>query len=133
MTSGAPTCYERRMRWDASRPVPWRRLVREWLVYLVVMVAVMFVAFRDQLTVGLLAGLMASGPMYLLIGSVLAKFGYQRTTLRDLRAQRLSGDGASSASTAATRTRPAPTTRTGGPAPTRRTGASPSRRSAKRR
>lgn len=121
------------MGWDANRPVPWQRLIREWLVYLAVMIVVMFVAFRDQLTIGLLAGLLVSGPLYLIIGSVLAKFGYQRTTLRDLRAQRLAGgDPAGTAGTAG-RSRPAPTRRTGGPAPTRRTGGAAPRRSSKRR
>ena len=26
------------MGWDSSRPVPWQRLVREWLVYAAIMI-----------------------------------------------------------------------------------------------
>lgn len=73
------------MAWDASRPVPWGRLFREWLVYAVVMIAVFVVFLRDTVTGGSVLGLAASFPMYVGFGSVLAKFGYQRKTLRDLR------------------------------------------------
>lgn len=108
------------MRWDSSRPVPWARLTREWLVY----VAVMGVVFGGlalvgaiELTVGAVAGLAVSGPMYLLLGGVLAKLGYQRKTLRELRRESAAANGSASAgapSPGATgpRPRPAPTRRT---------------------
>ena len=32
------------MGWDASRPVPWRRLVKEWLIYAAIMAAIFVVA-----------------------------------------------------------------------------------------
>ncbi|MGA0878977.1 MAG: hypothetical protein ACO3SP_07655 [Ilumatobacteraceae bacterium] len=49
------------------------------------MVHVFIVFFRDTVTGGSVLGLAASFPMYLAFGYVLAKFGYQRKTLRDLR------------------------------------------------
>lgn len=107
------------MSWDSSRPVPWARLVREWLVYVSIMVLV-FVGWTavqgDDFKVSTFAGLLASGPMYVIFGAVLAKFGYQRKTFRDLRAaSRAQGgrgrtDSQSAGSTA--RQRPAPTSRT---------------------
>jgi len=75
------------MAWDSSRPVPWQRLVREWLIYVGVMALLFVLVFRNNL-VGALAGLLISGPLYLGFGFVLAKFGYQRTSLKDLRTER---------------------------------------------
>ena len=80
------------MAWDSSRPVPWQRLIREWLIYIAI-ASVVLVLYRTQvekkpLEVGLFAGMLASGPLYLAFGGVLAKFGYQRKTLKDLKAQR---------------------------------------------
>jgi hypothetical protein len=46
------------MAWDQSRPVPWRRLVRDWLFYVAVMVV--FLAIFGQLDVGVLGGVLAS-------------------------------------------------------------------------
>lgn len=111
------------MAWDANRPVPWRRLVREWLLYVGIMAIVFVVFFNDDGLVGIIAGLLASGPLYLGFGYVLAKFGYQRKTLKELRAEpnaprrgRARGRDSSDAtsSTPATRAKPAPTKRTGG-------------------
>lgn len=111
------------MRWDSSRPVPWNRLIREWLVYAAIMSAVFVIFFRDDNVVGAIAGVLISGPLYLTFGSVMAKFGYTRQRLKDVRsAGRTSGDQAASATadtdsapaTAARRERPAPTSRTGG-------------------
>ena len=109
------------MAWDSSRTVPWRRLVREWLIYVViagVAMTIYFLVTDGELSAGLYAGLLVSGPMYILFGAVLAKFGYQRKTFKDLRAEReaapaasRSGSSSSSSSTA-TRVRPAPTKRT---------------------
>jgi hypothetical protein len=114
------------MAWDSSRPVPWRRLIREWLIYVGiagVALVVYYLARGKKLEVRLFAGLLSSGPMYLLFGGVLAKFGYQRKTMKDLRAERplaaaRSGAGSSGArgaggaSTTGSRSRPAPTKRT---------------------
>ena len=100
-----------RMGWDASRPVPWRRLVKEWLIYAGIMTAVVVVLFRDAgRIIPLLAGLLVSGPIYLALGWGLAKFGYTRKTLQDLRTPRAST--AKSSDDEAVRTRPAATRRT---------------------
>lgn len=73
------------MAWDSNRDVPWSRMFREWIVYATVMVLVFVVFLRNSVTGGSIVGLAASFPMYLVFGWVLAKFGYQRKTLRDLR------------------------------------------------
>lgn len=106
--------------WDANRPVPWRRLVREWLLYVGIMGVVFVLFFRDGGLIGILGGLLASGPMYLAFGYVLAKAGYQRKSLKELRSEPRPprrGRGESdetSAAVPAVRARPAPTKRTGG-------------------
>lgn len=107
------------MAWDSTRPVPWRRLVREWLFYVAVMAVVFALFFRDNGLVGIFAGLLISGPLYLAFGTVLAKFGYQRKTWKELRSEPRS---ARPASDAAAGTGPKPKV-----APTRRTGAAPGR------
>jgi hypothetical protein len=103
------------MPWDASRPVPWQRLAREWVIYVAVMGAVFVVFFRDRPLIGIFAGLLASGPLYLLLGYVLAKFGYRRRSLKELRAERSTAT-ATQAGTGEVRPRPKPppTKRTGG-------------------
>lgn len=101
------------MAWDASRPVPWGRLAREWLVYVAVMAVVFVLFLRDTVTTGSIVGLFASLPMYLIAGYVLAKFGYQRKTLRDLKsAARPAPSTSSSSSSASVRSKPARTSRT---------------------
>jgi hypothetical protein len=104
------------MVWDASRPVPWRRLVREWLVYVAIMTVLFLVFFRDDSLIGILAGLVISGPLYLLLGYVLAKIGYQRKTLREARSGIGAGRKASDVrpASAPARPKPVPTRRTGG-------------------
>jgi len=103
--------------WDSSRPVPWQRLAREWLVYVAIMAAVFFIFMRDRPLIGVFAGLLASGPLYLGIGYILAKFGYQRATLKERRVER---DAEPSTSTPdaemleGPRPKPPPTKRTGG-------------------
>lgn len=113
------------MAWDANRPVPWRRLVREWLIYVTIMAAIFAIFFRDQGLVGILGGLLASGPLYLAIGYVLAKLGYQRKQLKELRSEARSAEAAPTSVARETadrpRSRPAPTKRTGGGTPPNRT------------
>ena len=103
------------MGWDSRRPVPWLRLVREWLVYAAVMAAVFVAFFRDTLVSGLV-GLLISGPLYLALGVVLAKAGYKRKTIKQMRAERVDRTTGSTnpAATSVPRTRPAPTRRTAG-------------------
>lgn len=113
------------MAWDASRPVPWQRMVREWLIYVAIMLVVLAWFFRDQPLIGIVAGLLVSGPLYLGFGYVLAKFGYQRKSWGEMRAQHERrgdtspgrpgrGDGAAVDEVAGPRPKPAPTKRTGG-------------------
>ncbi len=73
------------MAWEMSRPVPWQRLIREWLIYAAIMAVVFVLVFNDGNTIGAMAGVLVSGPLYLGFGWVLAKFGYQRKTLKELR------------------------------------------------
>jgi len=106
--------------WDSSRPVPWQRLTREWLLYVGIMAVLFVVFFRTTSLLGIIAGLLVSGPMYLLFGYVLAKFGYQRKSLKQLRAETPARGSKSSKSAGADadplgpRPKPAPTSRTGG-------------------
>jgi hypothetical protein len=105
------------MGWDSSRPVPWQRLVRDWLIYAAIMTAVFVIFFRGDNVIGAIAGVLISGPLYLAFGAVLAKFGYQRQRLKDIRAESRTkagaGDDAAESATAG-RPKPPPTSRTGG-------------------
>jgi hypothetical protein len=84
---------------------------------------------RDSVTGASVLGLAASYPMYLGFGGVLAKFGYQRKTFRDLRRE-TAAKSSSSGSSSSTRTPPARSR----PAPTKRTTTGPSQhRSSKSR
>jgi hypothetical protein len=113
------------MAWDSTRTVPWQRLVREWLIYVGIIAIILLVFFRDSGVVGALAGLLVSGPLYLFFGFVMAKFGYQRRSLKGLntpRAATRTGDGVGDTSTLSTSSksveigsrRPPPTKRTSG-------------------
>jgi|SRR6056297_1157826 len=116
------------MGWDSNRPVPWTRLVREWLIYAAIMTAIFAVFFRDDNVIGAVAGVLISGPLYLGFGAVMAKFGYNRTRLKDIRSaakespssagpdekrsrSQRSGD---TGDESRPRTKPAPTRRTAG-------------------
>ena len=107
------------MAWDSSRPVPWNRLIREWLIYAGIMTAVFVVFFRGDNVLGAIAGVLISGPLDLGFGAAMAKFGYQRTRLKDVRgAAKASADASSAASGTRSddepRPKPAPTSRTAG-------------------
>ena len=105
------------MAWDSSRPVPWRRMVNEWLVYVAIMFVLFLFVFDNSSLVGVLAGLLVSGPLYLAFGYVLAKFGYRRKTLKELRAEsaeKASPFASDDTTPAGPRPKPAPTSRTGG-------------------
>lgn len=75
------------MGWDNSRAVPWERLVKEWVLYAGIMSVIFLVFFRDNNVIGALAGVLISGPLYLAFGAAMAKFGYTRKSLKQLRAQ----------------------------------------------
>jgi len=106
------------MAWDSSRPVPWNRLIREWLIYAAIMSAVFVVFFRGDNVLGAVAGVLISGPLYLAFGAAMAKFGYQRTRLKDVRgAAKTSGESSSTSAARSDdepRPKPAPTSRTAG-------------------
>jgi len=102
------------MAWDSSRPVPWQRLMREWVVYALIMVGVMLFLVRDN-QVGAVVGVLVSGPLYLTIGAVLAKFGYRRKSMAELRTDRESSKQAAREERQTdSRDRPPPTSRTSG-------------------
>ena len=88
-------------------------------MYVAVMAFVFVLFFRDNGLVGILAGLLVSGPLYLAFGSVLAKFGYQRKTWKELRAEPKPDRSRSEPSSASGPKPKAP--------PTRRTGAAAGR------
>lgn len=108
------------MAWDSSRPVPWKRLVREWAIYVAIMAAVFAALFRDRPLGGLMLGLAISGPLFVLLSAAMAKLGYTRPTLKERRAQASAAramrdaEAGSAQPAAASRPRPAPTKRTGG-------------------
>ena len=57
--------------------MPWRRLTKEWVIYASIMTVVFAIVVRDGARlVPILGGLLVSGPLYLLLGYVLAKLGY---------------------------------------------------------
>ena len=100
-------------------PVPWNRLIREWLIYAAIMSAVFLIFFRGDNVLGAIAGVLISGPLYLAFGAAMAKFGYQRTRLKDVRGTtKGSVDTPAAPPTSAddleSRPKPAPTSRTAG-------------------
>ncbi|MFT4774763.1 MAG: hypothetical protein ACI9ME_002075, partial [Ilumatobacter sp.] len=74
--------------------VPWKRLTREWVIYAAIMSVVFLFVFNDGNPVGAIAGVLVSGPMYLGLGWVLAKIGYQRKTMKEMRSAQPSADDA---------------------------------------
>lgn len=118
------------MGWDSSRPVPWQRLMREWVLYVGIMALVLAIFFRDAGLIGALAGLFISGPLYLGFGYVLAKFGYQRKTLKEMRTPRADSSTATSRDST---DRSAGSSQRGKPPPTRRTSTGINRKKAPKR
>ena len=105
------------MAWDSSRPVNYRRLLKEWAIYAAIMMAIALVLLRGRNPAGLIAGVVLSLPLYVGFSAAMAKLGYQRKTLSEMRTPRASSS-ASSASTssgtssAAARAQVKPTKRT---------------------
>ena len=101
------------MAWDSNRPVPWKRLIKEWAIYAGIMAVILIIFFRDGgRLVPILGGLLISGPIYFLFGAVLAKFGYQRKTLSEMRTPRAAPGGPAESAEPGVRAKPAPTRRT---------------------
>lgn len=110
--------------------MPWRRLIRDWVMYLGVMIVVFVVVFRDRVSAGTTAGLMASGPLFVGLGAVLAKFGYTRKTLKQLRSEAPQREAEAQARRA---TDPARSGSRNRPAPTKRTSTGPQHRPTSKR
>ena len=107
------------MGWDAGRRVPWRRMAIEWCVVAAAML-VITLGFSDSPLGEVISAIVLGGVVYLAVGYVSAKFGYQRASLRQLRAQRAAAQAAGRApvtTRSVQRPRPAPTKRTGGGTP----------------
>ncbi len=101
------------MAWDSSRPVPWKRLLIEWAVISVVVIVVSVTITKNTKPESFIAILLAGG-VYLGFGAILAKMGYARKTLKQMRTEaaaappRIAGTGSGTS----TRAKPAPTSRT---------------------
>lgn len=100
------------MAWDSTRPVPWKRLMIEWAAIGAVVIVVSGFT-NPPVTVESLISVVLGGGIYVLVGVLLAKFGYQRKTLSQLRSEAAAAPRAAAAPTVQ-RPRPAPTSRTGG-------------------
>jgi hypothetical protein len=100
------------MAWDASRPIPWRRLLREAIIFLII--AVVVFALLDRTDAGTYAGLLLGAAMFVGFSALMVKFGYERQTLKQLRSQAPPSKrrASSSTTTVVSRERPAPTRRT---------------------
>ncbi len=93
------------MAWDSSRPVNYRRLLKEWAIYAAIMMAIALVLLRGRNPAGLIAGVVLSLPLYVGFSAAMAKLGYQRKTLSEMRTPRA---GTSSAGTSSAHRRPPP-------------------------
>ena len=114
------------MAWDNSRPVPWKRLMREWVIYAGIMSVVFLFVFNNGNPAGAIAGVLVSGPMYLGLGWVLAKIGYQRKTMKEMRtAQASTSDAGSTARRARSARRAATIPTSRAPASSHRVAARP--------
>lgn len=119
------------MKWDSSRSVPWKRLCIEWAVVAVVVAIVSFAA-ADNRSLSSYLALVLGGVVYLAVGAAMAKLGYQRKTLKQMRAEvaaaptRTVGSRTANAVGRESTARPRP-------APTKRTSGAPGQRSRKRR
>ena len=108
------------MKWDSSRSVPWKRLCIEWAIVAVAVAVVSFYATNNR-SLSSYVALLLGGVVYLAVGAAMAKFGYKRKTLKQMRAEVAAAPrrapAASNPDDATARPRPAPTKRTsGGPA-----------------
>jgi hypothetical protein len=108
------------VRYDASRPVPWARLLRLFLVYAVIANLTFFILFREDFGWGAVIGTAIGGLLYLAISAVLVKLGWNPPHLRARANAREASEASRAASTTvappagagASKARPAPTSRT---------------------
>lgn len=108
------------MAWDAQRPIPWRRLLREAAIFLVIGALALTLLVKHK-NVGTYAGLVIGMIFYVAMVAILSKFGYERQSLRRARDSRRATASVAASSTATQTSRPRP-------APTRRTSTGPSQR-----
>ena len=113
------------MAWDSSRTVNYRRLLKEWAIYAAIMMAIALVLLRGRNPAGLIAGVVLSLPLYVGFSAAMAKLGYQRKTLSEMRTPRA---GTSSAGTSSSGTSSAAAAGRAQVKPTKRTNASTRRR-----
>ncbi len=104
------------MAWDSSRPVPWNRLMKEAAIFLVVGGLLFAFVFKNS-DVGSYVGLVIGMAVYVGFSVVMAKFGYSRETMRQMRARQAAARQQQSqpravASSATNRPKPPPTKRT---------------------
>ncbi|MEP7201850.1 MAG: hypothetical protein ABI894_04525 [Ilumatobacteraceae bacterium] len=99
------------LAWDANRPIPWRRLIKEAAIFLVVGAVAMAFLVKEQ-QVGNYIGLVIGMLFYVGFVAVLSKFGYQRQSIRDARERRRAMASTPAAASQPVRQRPAPTKRT---------------------
>jgi hypothetical protein len=106
------------MRFDASRPVPWMRLARLFLVYAVIANVVFLLLFRDDFGWGVVVGTALGGLVYIGLSAFMVKLGWDppqvraRANARQASEQRAAGTGGGSVTPETSRGRPAPTRRT---------------------
>jgi hypothetical protein len=113
------------MKWNAARPVPWKRLFIEWAVIGVV-VGIGALLFTKNTTASSYLSILFGGVVYVGFGALLAKLGYQRKTLKQMRAEAAAAPPRQVGRTAAPAARPKP-------APTSRTSTGPGKSSQKKR
>ena len=63
------------MAWDASRRIPWKKVLTPFVLYAVVAV-VLFSLLGGGFQPGLLVGVVAGGTIYTLLAVVMLKFGW---------------------------------------------------------
>ncbi len=99
------------MAWDANRPIPWKRLLREATIFIVIgALAITFLVKHPK--PGDFLGLVIGMVFYVGFVAVLSKFGYQRQSFREARDRRRALVDTPATATPAARQRPAPTRRT---------------------
>jgi hypothetical protein len=100
------------MAWDASRPVPWPKLLKLLLLYLLLVNGIIFVLGRRDYDVGVVFSTLLGGVIYLLITVGLVKMGVDPFSFGKRRPQPSATSSGPSATAAAPKARPAPTKRT---------------------
>ena len=108
------------MAWDSTRPVPWKRLMIEWIIIGVVVALVSWFVTDNRKPENYISIILAGG-IYVGFGALLAKLGYARKSLKQLLSETAAHQAARSAATHGAGPRPKP-------APTKRTSTGPSNR-----